>query len=83
MFSVFNNNKLNLNGPIISTTILAVICKTNKYVLNKTNGNPLKITTTTKQKKALENNQTLVQSKEEKPLKIKMEIGLGLLDFVV
>ena len=52
-------------------------------MLNKTNGNPLKITTTTKQKKALENNQTLVQSKEEKPLKIKMEIGLGLLDFVV
>ena len=52
-------------------------------MLDKTNGNPLKITTTTKQKKALENNQTLVQSKEEKPLKIKMEIGLGLLDFVV
>ena len=68
---------------MISTTILAVICKTNKYVLNKTNGNPLKITKKKKKKKALENNQTLVQSKEEKPLKIKMEIGLGLLDFVV
>lgn len=65
---------------MISTTILAVICKTSKYVLNKTNGNPLKKKI---KKKTLENNQTLVQSKEEKSLKIKMEIGLGLLDFVV